>query len=380
MKRTFTPVSRFFTTSVTLLLASVIALMGQTPGTFNYQAVLRDAQGDPRSGESVSIELEIHQTTATGTIVYSEIHNTTTTDFGIVNLEVGSVNPVSFGAIDWSAGPYFIEVSVSGTSMGVSELLTVPYALYAVNGVPGPEGPEGPPGPVGAAGATGPEGPIGPEGPPGILEANSVESSHVVDNSLTASDLGANSVGAVELAANSVYSVDIVNGTILSEDILEQPGIAQTLGVFAITGFSNTATTTMASVTVTIPGPGYIFITARGLMRFDNYNNTLEQGFIMQIDDTEGGTINAGRYSEVFIQTFPSTGLYIFDQTATGTFYRGVPGTYTFYFEGMLYRTNRTVSVFWPVMTAIYIPSSVGVVESSGSFLKGTFSGSNPNE
>ena len=43
-------------------------------------------------------------------------------------------------------------------SMGTSELLTVPYALYAVNGVPGPVGPEGPPGPPGPQGDQGPQG------------------------------------------------------------------------------------------------------------------------------------------------------------------------------------------------------------------------------
>ena len=33
----------------------------------------------------------------------------------------------SFSAIDWSAGPYFVEVYVNGTSMGTSMLVSVPY-------------------------------------------------------------------------------------------------------------------------------------------------------------------------------------------------------------------------------------------------------------
>ena len=49
----------------------------------------------------------------------------------MVNLEIGSINPVSFAAIDWTAGPYFVEVIVDATPMGVSELLAVPYALHA---------------------------------------------------------------------------------------------------------------------------------------------------------------------------------------------------------------------------------------------------------
>ena len=131
MKRNHNSISRLLTAVLMLFMVSALTLLGQTPGTFNYQAVLRDAAGDPRSGANVAIELEIHQSTSTGTIVYSEIHNTTTNDFGMVNLVIGSVNPGSFATIDWSAGPYFVEVSVDGTSMGVSELLTVPYALHA---------------------------------------------------------------------------------------------------------------------------------------------------------------------------------------------------------------------------------------------------------
>lgn len=38
-------------------------------------------------------------------------------------------------------------------------------------------------------------------------------------------------------------------------------------------------------------------------------------------------------------------------------------GTYDFRLEGMLDRLNRTVTVFWPTITAIYIPASLGTVE-----------------
>ena len=131
MKKTYTPITRFLTASVMLFLVSAMVLIGQTPSTFNYQAVLRDTDGNPRTNVSVSIELDIHQSTATGSIVYSETHSTSTNGFGLVNLEMGSLNLASFESIDWSAGPYFVEVSVDGTSMGTSQLLTVPYALHA---------------------------------------------------------------------------------------------------------------------------------------------------------------------------------------------------------------------------------------------------------
>jgi len=281
MNKISTKITRIGMVSFLLFLLSSLTLVAQTPTTFNYQAVLRDATGHILESSNVDIQLVIHQATETGTIVYSEVHNTTTSEFGLVNLEIGSVTPASFATIDWAAGPYFIEVIVEGTTMGVSELLTVPYALYAVNGVPGPQGIQGPPGPQGDTGPEGPkgdkgdqgdpgpqgpQGEIGPEGPPGTLTENSVESIHVVnnsltaddldvgsvgssevanntltdddlasgsvgsdeviDNSLTSDDLAINSVAAAELAPNSVYSTDISNGSILNEDISNSAAIA----------------------------------------------------------------------------------------------------------------------------------------------------------
>ncbi len=131
MNKIYTTIARLGMVSLLLFLLSALTLLGQTPATFNYQAVLRDASGHIHVSTNVSIQLVIHQGTATGTIVYSEIHNTTTTEFGLVNLAIGSITPASFAAIDWSAGPYFVEVIANGASMGASELLTVPYALMA---------------------------------------------------------------------------------------------------------------------------------------------------------------------------------------------------------------------------------------------------------
>jgi hypothetical protein len=131
MNKIYTTFIRNGSLSLILFLLSVLTLVGQTPNTFNYQAVLRNASGDILESTSASIQLVIHQGTPTGTTVYSEIHNTMTNEFGLVNLEIGSITPATFTTIDWSAGPYFVEVIVNGTAMGASELLTVPYALYA---------------------------------------------------------------------------------------------------------------------------------------------------------------------------------------------------------------------------------------------------------
>ncbi|MBN2662017.1 MAG: hypothetical protein JXR68_00085 [Bacteroidales bacterium] len=121
---------------ITLILSFLlVAIIGfaQTPNQFKYQAVIRNASGDILANQSVAVQIDIIQTELTGTIIFTEIHNATTSANGVVSLNVGSVEDMS--AIDWNADDYFIKVTVNGTEMGTSQLLSVPFALQAQNAV-----------------------------------------------------------------------------------------------------------------------------------------------------------------------------------------------------------------------------------------------------
>jgi microcystin-dependent protein len=123
---------------IILLFASAMAL-AQAPHGFQYQAVARDLAGDPLANTAIGIRIQLHQGSAAGTVVYAETHATATSVLGLFQLEVGGGTPGigTFAGIDWSAGPYFLEVGMdpaggsSYTPMGTQQLLSVPYALYA---------------------------------------------------------------------------------------------------------------------------------------------------------------------------------------------------------------------------------------------------------
>ena len=129
--------------TLSLLLAICVALpslvFAQAPTKFNYQGVARDNDGNVVENQSIGLQIDLHQTTATGTIVFTETHATTTNAFGLFNIAIGngSAQLGTIGTVDWSAGPYFSEISLDITggtnyqSMGTSQLLAVPYALYA---------------------------------------------------------------------------------------------------------------------------------------------------------------------------------------------------------------------------------------------------------
>ena len=126
----------FFTLAAILAINLTIA---QAPQLFKYQAVVRDASANIVPDQIVGVQIRILQGGTSGTPVYLETHTGTTNSYGLMSLNIGggTVGSGVFSAIDWSAGPYFLEISIDvtgGTSytlMGASQLLSVPYALYA---------------------------------------------------------------------------------------------------------------------------------------------------------------------------------------------------------------------------------------------------------
>jgi hypothetical protein len=221
MKRTL---SFLLFLSVTIISTSLNA---QAPNGINYQAVIRTNTGTLASNQPVVIRARILQTTANGTAVYSERHNLTTDQFGMVNFVIGNGvflagNP--FANLNWGNGPYFLELGVAFTNQvnpvvympyGTQQMMSVPYALYAkssgnllnqwsygtgaplaasgnvgdyyldtatgnvysklnnttwvlISNITGPQGPAGAVGPQGPIGLTGAAGVAGPQGPAGV--------------------------------------------------------------------------------------------------------------------------------------------------------------------------------------------------------------------
>jgi hypothetical protein len=101
--------------------------------------VIRDNAGSLILKKTVMIRVSILQGSTDGIIVYSELHNPSSNDFGIINLEIGrgTAQQGNFNLIDWGGNNYFIktELDINGnndfTVMGTSQLLSVPYSLYA---------------------------------------------------------------------------------------------------------------------------------------------------------------------------------------------------------------------------------------------------------
>jgi hypothetical protein len=124
---------------LSILFFVALGVFAQAPNYFNYQALARNTSGALLSQQNVSFRISILQSSAAGTAVYVETHNTTTNDYGLANLKIGlgTVVSGSISAITWESNNYFLKVEMdpAGGSafqlMGTTQLISVPYAMYA---------------------------------------------------------------------------------------------------------------------------------------------------------------------------------------------------------------------------------------------------------
>jgi hypothetical protein len=126
-----------------LLFLNFCLLSSQVPQGFNYQAVARDATGNPIINTLLPVRITIQSDSLGETTFWIEEHSSVTTNsFGIFTLVLGkgvkqSGSTVStFNDIDWTVTPKFIktEVNYGGWKiMGSSRLWTVPYSMVSGN-------------------------------------------------------------------------------------------------------------------------------------------------------------------------------------------------------------------------------------------------------
>lgn len=86
----------------------------QSPESFNYQSVVRDASGMLIANQSVSFRISILQGSATGTAAYVETHTVTTNDYGLANFQIGNGTVTSgmFSGIPWGSDVFFVQLEL----------------------------------------------------------------------------------------------------------------------------------------------------------------------------------------------------------------------------------------------------------------------------
>lgn len=133
------------------------------PMALKYQAVARNNDGEELKGEIIDIRMSIIAGNPGGIVEWQEIHtNVQTSQFGLFSILLGKGEQSggiveSFEGIPWSESNHYLKVEIKFNQdfleMGISQFLSVPYAMYSQTSLtPGPQGPEGPPGEKGDPG------------------------------------------------------------------------------------------------------------------------------------------------------------------------------------------------------------------------------------
>jgi len=159
----------FFVATALLTLLPLVVHAQPTSRVLSFTV----ATGLP-PGTTNDLTVQLWDSSTFGTILFSELHPSLTTDSsGNISFLFGVRTPSGVDPADFPSGSSrFLDV-VDGTNTSVLiagrlPLVATPFALS-----PGPPGPEGPQGPQGLAGSQGPQGlqgpqgPTGPQGPPG---------------------------------------------------------------------------------------------------------------------------------------------------------------------------------------------------------------------
>jgi hypothetical protein len=111
----------------------------QSPNLFSYQTVIRNNNNELVSNTTIGIRISILSGTAADVLWYQEEHTVKTNLNGLAYIIIGKgsiLNGTMLG-IDWSKGPFYIksETDPNGgknySLIIVSQLLSVPYAIYA---------------------------------------------------------------------------------------------------------------------------------------------------------------------------------------------------------------------------------------------------------
>ncbi len=121
------------------LIGSSLLSYAQVTKKMSYQGAVRDMNGAVLMNKDVTLKLHIISEQDIDNPVYSEMQTTTTNAFGLINLKIGEGQVVdgSFNSVEWGEADHFIAVELDAENnghfvqMGVSQLLSVPYAFYA---------------------------------------------------------------------------------------------------------------------------------------------------------------------------------------------------------------------------------------------------------
>jgi len=138
---------------IALLSICASQTFAQSSNGIFFQAVARDNFSNPAKDRNIYVQSTIIQNTTTGTKVLIEVHKSSTDAMGVFNITIGNGqrtggSATSIAAIDWSKGPFYLNLKIAITplsasdswdyskelvDMGTTSFGAVPFAFYSAS-------------------------------------------------------------------------------------------------------------------------------------------------------------------------------------------------------------------------------------------------------
>ena len=147
-----------FTSIKKILIVALLSIytshsFAQSSNGIFFQAVARDNFSNPAKDRNIYVQSTIIQNTTTGTKVLIEVHKSSTDAMGVFNITIGNGqrsggSATSIAAIDWSKGPFYLNLKIAITpfsasdnwdyskelvDMGTTSFGAVPFAFYSAS-------------------------------------------------------------------------------------------------------------------------------------------------------------------------------------------------------------------------------------------------------
>lgn len=112
---------------IAVILITTLTLNAQTSPTISWQGILQDLQGNSLNGD-YDLRVSIYDAPTGSLPLWTEVHQNTNINNGLVNLAIGSNNKLD---LPFNV-PYWLEIKIGDdTPLSRIPLTAVPYAMYA---------------------------------------------------------------------------------------------------------------------------------------------------------------------------------------------------------------------------------------------------------
>lgn len=125
--------------SILVAILAINSILAQATLGINYQAVARDPSGQILANKKLTLKFSFATTDKTKPSFYSEVHEITTDELGLISLVVGEGQDKAGAIADipWATEQIWLDVAMDATGgrdftvLGSTEFQTVPYAFHA---------------------------------------------------------------------------------------------------------------------------------------------------------------------------------------------------------------------------------------------------------